>query len=74
MTNKSLIPLQFFISYFLKPPVNRQGVVSDPGCPKGSTACFALVAVAEACGGSSFLNLLGVKDQANENFEHRSGI
>ena len=44
------------------------------GCPEGSTICSALVAVVEASGGSSVLNLLCSKDQANENWEHRSGI
>ena len=38
-----------------------------PGCPEA-------VAVAEAGGGSSVLNLLCARDQANENCEHRSGI
>ena len=47
----------------------------SPVCPEGSIfLCCALVAVAQAGGGSSVLNLLCVKDQANENCEHRSGI
>ena len=41
--------------------------VGAPGCPEA-------VAVAEAGGGSSVLNLLCARDQANENCEHRSGI
>ena len=43
-------------------------------CPKGSIILCALVAVAQVGGGSSVLNLLCAKDQANENCEHRSGI
>ena len=43
-------------------------------CPKGSTICWTPVAVAQVGGGSSVLNLLCAKDQANENFEQRSGI
>ena len=45
-----------------------------PACPEGSTICYALVAVAQVGKGSSVLNLLCAKDQANENYEHRSGI
>ena len=74
MANKILIPLQSLISYFLKPSVNSQATVSAPGCPKGSTILCALVALAQAGGGSSVLNLLCAKDQANENCEHRSGM
>ena len=33
-----------------------------------------LVPVAQVGGGSSVLNLLCFKDQANENYEHKSGI
>ena len=33
---------------------------------KGSTICWAPVAVAQAGGGSSVLNLICAKDQANE--------
>ena len=73
MANKILILLQSLISYFLKPSLNSQATVSAPGCPKGSTICCALVAVGQADGGSSILNLCG-KDQANENGEPRSGI
>ena len=73
MANKILIPLQSLISYFLKPPVNSRVTVGALKCPKGSTICCALVAVAHVCGGSSVLNLCA-KDQANENCEHRSGI
>ena len=43
-------------------------------CPEGSTILCALVAVTQAGGGSSVLNLLCAKDQANENCEHKSGI
>ena len=46
----------------------------SPVCYKGCTVLCALVAVAQAGGGSSVLNLLCAKDQANENCEHRSGI
>ena len=74
MANKILIPSQFFISYFLKPPMNRQRSVGTPGCPKGSTVCCSLVTVAQAYGSSSVLNLLCAKDQAIENCEHRSGF
>ena len=81
MANKILIPLQILISYFLKTPMNRQWVqVRDSGrsyssvCPKGSTICCALVAVAQLGGDSSALNLLCAKDQANEIPEYRSGI
>ena len=35
---------------------------------------LAPVAVAQAGGGSSVVNLLCAKDQANENFKQRSGI
>ena len=74
MAYKILIPLQSLISCFLEPPVNRQAAVGDLVCPKGCTICSALVAVAQAGRGSSVLNLLCAKDQANENYEHRSGI
>ena len=51
---------------------------SGRGCspvhPKGSIVLCALVAVAQAGEGSSVLNLLCAKDQANENCRHRSGI
>ena len=43
-------------------------------CPKGYTLCSVLVAVAQEGEGSSFLNILCAKGQANENCEHRSGI
>ena len=43
-------------------------------CPEGSTILCALVAVTQAGGGSSVLNLLCAKDQTNENCEHRSSI
>ena len=74
MANKILIPLQCLISYFLEPPVNRQAAEGAPGCPKGSTICSALVAVAQAGEGPSVLNIFCAKDQTNENSEHRSGI
>ena len=56
---------------FSAPPVNGHVAVGAPGCPKGSTICYALVAIAQVGGGSSVLNLLCVKIQANENCEHR---
>ena len=83
MANKILIPLQSLISCFPEPPVNRQAALvqlrdSDRDyslvCPKGSTVCSALVAVAHVGEDSSVLNLLCANDQANENCEHRSGI
>ena len=43
-------------------------------CPKGYTLCCVLVDVAQEGEGSSFLNILCAKGQANENCEHRSGI
>ena len=46
----------------------------SPVCPKGSTICYALVAVAQVREGSSVLNFLCAKDQANEDCEHKSGI
>ena len=48
--------------------------VEDFVFPKGSTILCALVAVTQVGGGSSVLNLLCARDQANENCEHRSGI
>ena len=67
-----LIPLQPLISCFLKSLVICG---SGSGCPRVSQRlCCALVPVAQAGGGSSVLNLLCAKDQANENCEHRSGI
>ena len=70
MANNILIPLQSLVSCFLKPPMNRREAV---GTIEG--LCWGhLVAVAQAGAGSSVLNLLCVKDQANENYEHRSGI
>ena len=41
---------------------------------QSSTIRWAPVADTQAGGGSSALNLLCAKDQANENCEHRSGI
>ena len=81
MDNKILIPLQFLVSS--NPPwTGKQLWVQwrDSGrgyssvCPKGYTICGVLVAVAQEGEGSSFLNLLCAKSQANENCEHRSGI
>ena len=46
---------------------------SGSPCPEGSTICCALVAVGQAGGSSSSLNLCE-KDQANENGEPRSDI
>ena len=67
MPRKILIPLQSLISCFLEPPANRQVAVGaveglwrgySSVCPEGSTSLCALVAVTQAGGGSSFLNLL----------------
>ena len=73
MPNEILIPLQSLISCFLKPPANRQeavgaieelwGVYSSV-CPK-DTICGVPVAVIQAGGDSSVLNLIC----ANENCE-----
>ena len=67
MANKILKPLQSLVSCFLEPPANRQVAVIAPGCPKGSTICYALVAIAQVGGGSSVLYLLCLQVQANEN-------
>ena len=83
MANKILIPLQAPVACLLEHPANRRvevGAIEElwrgysPVCYKGSTVLCALVAVAQAGGDSSVLNLLCAKDQANENCEHRSGI
>ena len=83
MANKILFPFQSRISCFLAPPANRQvavGALQDsgrgfsPGCPKVSSVCCSLVAVAEVAEDSSVLNLLCAKGQDNENGGHRSGI
>ena len=83
MANKILIPSQYLISCFFNPLLTgkQQWVqLRDSGrgyssvCPKGSTICCALVAVAQLGGDSSALNLLCAKDQANEIPEYRSGI
>ena len=74
MANKILIPLQSLISCVLDPLANRQAVMGAPVCLEGSTICCALVAVTLVGGGSSVLNLLYAKDQANGNCEHRSRI
>ena len=44
------------------------------GVPRALTPGCALVGVAQAGGDSSVPNFLCVRDQANENCEHRSGI
>ena len=76
MANKILIPLQSLVSCFLEPPDNRRaavGAIEGLGrgyssvCPKGSTICWAPVAIIQASEISSVLNLLCAKDQANEN-------
>ena len=54
--------------------LRSSGRGSSSVCSKGSTISCALVAVTQVGGGSSVLNLLYAKDQANENCEHRSGI
>ena len=83
MLNRVLIPLQSLVSCFLKPPANRRGAVSateglwrdySSVCCEASTILCALVAVTQAGGGSSVLNLLCAKNQVNENCEHRSGL
>ena len=83
IANKILIPLQSLVSCFLKPlwkgkwqwvQLRDSGRGYPPACPEGSTVCCALVAIAQVDEGSSPLNLLCVKNQANENCEHRSGI
>ena len=74
MANKIFIPLWALFSCFLKHSANKQVAVGVPGCPEGSTICYVLVAVAQVGGSSSALNLLGSKDQTNENCEHRLGI
>ena len=80
MANKILIPLQSLIC-FLKLPTNRWTTVGaieglwrgySPACPTGSTILSTLEAITQAGGGSSVLNLCA-KDQANENWEHKSG-
>ena len=50
MANKILISLQTLVSCFLKPSANRQAAVGALVCPKGSSVCGALVAVAQAGG------------------------
>ena len=83
MANKILIPLHSLIYCFLNPlqtgrwqwvQLGESGRGYSPVWPGGCTIHGALVAVAQAAGGSSGLNLLCAKDQANENCEHRSGI
>ena len=83
MANKILIPLRSLVSCFLKLSVNRRAAVGaveelwrgySPVCPKGPTICWAPIAITQAGGGSSVLNLLCAKDQINEKCEHRSGI
>ena len=80
MANKIVIPLQSLISCFLKPLANRQTLAvgaieglwkgASPARPEASTILCTLVAAAQVGGGSSVLNLLCAKDQANENCEH----
>ena len=83
MPNEVLIFLQSLFSCFLEPlqigelqevQLRDSGRGYSPVCPKGSTVCYILVAVAQVHEGSSVLNFLCAKDQANENCEHRSGI
>ena len=75
------MPLQSLVSYFLEPPPppNRWVAVgateglwkgASPARPEASTILCTLVAAAQVGGGSSVLNLLCAKDQANENCEH----
>ena len=70
MAKKILIPLQSLVSCFLEAPANRRAAV---GAIEGLWQGL-LSTIAQAGGGSSVLNLLCAKDQANENCEHRSGI
>ena len=58
------------MSCFLEPPENRQAAA---GAIEGLWQGL-LSTIAQAGGGSSVLNLLCAKDQANENCEHKSGI
>ena len=83
MANTILISLQSLISCFFETPMDRWAAVGategfwrgySPVCPEGSIIFCALVAVAQAGGGSSVLNFLCAKDHANENCEHKSGI
>ena len=70
MANKILIPLQSLVLVSLNTPRigERQRVqLRDSG--RGY-----LVAVAQVGWGSSVLNLLCAKNQANENCEHRPGF
>ena len=77
----SFYNLSFLVSS--NPTVNRRAAVGategfwrsySPACPEGSTILCAPVAVVQVSEGSSVLNLLCAKNQANENCEHRSGI
>ena len=70
MAKKILSPLQSLVSYFFEPPSKRGATVGTiEGLWQG-----LLSTIAQAGGGSSVLNLLCAKDQANENCEHKSGI
>ena len=68
MANKILIPVQSFVSCFLESPANRQAAV---GAVEGLWQGL-LSSCCPSVWGSSVLNLLGAKDQANENCEHSS--
>ena len=83
MANKILIPLNLSFLVSSNPPANRQVAVGaieefwrgySSVCPEDSTIFCALVAVAQVDGGYSVFNHLCAKDQANENYVHRSGI
>ena len=83
MPNEILIPLQSLVSCLPEPPVSRRAAVGtteglwrgySPVCPEDLTILCALVAVTQASGCSSVLNLLHAKNQVNENCELRSGI
>ena len=83
MANKILISLQYLVSCFLKPPANRLAAVgATEGLwqglhPSVSWRLHCLLHLTNSCQageGSSALNLLYAKDQANENCGHRSGI
>ena len=83
MANKILIPLQYLVSCFLKPLANRRVAVGaivglwQGLLPSVSRRLYCLLHLSNSCQageGSSILNLLYAKDQANENCGHRSGI
>ena len=83
MANKILTPLQSRISYLLKPLANRWVAVGEieglwqgllPNVSQRLHYLLCLSSCRQTGEGSSVLNLLCAKDQANENCEHRSNI